>query len=197
MIDVAGGDKVPRKGGPGITRSDLLVINKIDLAPYVGASLEVMDRDARKMRGTRPFLFTNVRDGVGLDSVIAWLEGEMSKAGHRTVMDAHDPATWTIVPHSHSHRYVRDEILPPLYDVNGADPTPMGAAELKFGNDGRVAWDEMWQSFAIWRWRAGHRIAGRCWSRCVRGRYCQPADTRQRWRKSNAGSRSSPGCGRS
>jgi urease accessory protein len=147
VIDVAGGDKVPRKGGPGITRSDLLVINKIDLAPYVGASLEVMDRDARKMRGTRPFLFTNVRDGVGLDAVIAWLEGEMTKAGHRTVMDAHDPATWTIVPHSHSHRYVRDEILPPLYDANGANPAPMAAAELKFGEDGRVAWDEMWQSF--------------------------------------------------
>jgi urease accessory protein len=147
VIDVAGGDKVPRKGGPGITRSDLLVINKIDLAPYVGASLEVMDRDARKMRGARPYLFTNVRDGVGLDAVIAWLEGEMTKAGHRTVMDAHDPATWTIVPHSHSHRYVRDEILPPLYDANGANSAPMAAAELKFGEDGRVAWNEMWQSF--------------------------------------------------
>jgi urease accessory protein len=147
VIDVAGGDKVPRKGGPGITRSDLLIINKIDLAPYVGASLEVMDRDARKMRGARPFLFTNVRDGVGLDAVIAWLEGEMTKAGHRTVMDAHDPATWTIVPHGHSHRYVRDEILPPLYNANGANPAPMAAAELKFGDDGRVAWDEMWESF--------------------------------------------------
>jgi urease accessory protein len=69
VIDVAAGDKIPRKGGPGITRSDLLVINKIDLAPHVGASLEVMDRDARKMRGTRPFVFTNLKSGEGLQSV--------------------------------------------------------------------------------------------------------------------------------
>ena len=70
VIDVAAGDKIPRKGGPGITRSDLLVINKTDLAPYVGASLEVMDRDARKMRGTRPFVFTNLKTGDGLDAVV-------------------------------------------------------------------------------------------------------------------------------
>jgi urease accessory protein len=69
VIDVAGGDKIPRKGGPGITRSDLLIINKIDLAPHVGASLEVMDRDARKMRGTRPFVFTNLKSGEGLTKV--------------------------------------------------------------------------------------------------------------------------------
>ncbi|HYE37244.1 urease accessory protein UreG [Methylocaldum sp.] len=69
VIDVAAGDKIPRKGGPGITRSDLLVINKIDLAPYVGASLEVMDRDARKMRGDRPFVFTNLKTGEGLQIV--------------------------------------------------------------------------------------------------------------------------------
>jgi urease accessory protein len=69
VIDVAAGDKIPRKGGPGITRSDLLVINKIDLAPYVGASLEVMDRDARKMRGERPFVFTNLKTGEGLATV--------------------------------------------------------------------------------------------------------------------------------
>ena len=67
VIDVAEGDKIPRKGGPGITRSDLLVINKIDLAPYVGASLEVMERDSRKMRGDKPFLFTNIREKSGLD----------------------------------------------------------------------------------------------------------------------------------
>lgn len=66
VIDVAEGEKIPRKGGPGITRSDLLVINKIDLAPYVGASLEVMERDARRMRGERPFVFTNLRSGEGL-----------------------------------------------------------------------------------------------------------------------------------
>jgi urease accessory protein len=74
VIDVAAGDKIPRKGGPGITKSDLLVINKIDLAPMVGASLEVMDRDARKMRGERPFVFTNLKSGQGLDAVIRFIE---------------------------------------------------------------------------------------------------------------------------
>jgi len=76
VIDVAAGDKIPRKGGPGITKSDLLVINKIDLAPMVGASLEVMDRDARKMRGKKPFVFTNLKTGHGLDAVIAHIEKE-------------------------------------------------------------------------------------------------------------------------
>ena len=76
MIDVAAGDKIPRKGGPGITKSDLLIINKIDLAPMVGASLEVMDRDARKMRGDRPFVFTNLKSGVGLATVIEFIERE-------------------------------------------------------------------------------------------------------------------------
>jgi urease accessory protein len=74
VIDVAAGDKIPRKGGPGITRSDLLVINKIDLAPFVGASLDVMDRDARRMRGDRPFVFTNLRAGTGVAEVIAFIE---------------------------------------------------------------------------------------------------------------------------
>lgn len=73
VIDVAAGDKIPRKGGPGITRSDLLVINKIDLAPYVGASLEVMDRDARTMRGERPFVFSNLKTGQGLPEIIAFI----------------------------------------------------------------------------------------------------------------------------
>jgi len=73
VIDVAAGDKIPRKGGPGITKSDLLVINKIDLAPMVGASLEVMDRDARKMRGERPFVFTNLKSGQGLDAVVRFV----------------------------------------------------------------------------------------------------------------------------
>jgi urease accessory protein len=74
VIDVSAGDKIPRKGGPGITRSDLLVINKIDLAPYVGASLEVMDRDAKKMRGERPFVFTNIKTGIGLDTVAEFIQ---------------------------------------------------------------------------------------------------------------------------
>jgi urease accessory protein len=76
VIDVAEGEKIPRKGGPGITRSDLLVINKIDLAPYVGASLEVMERDARQMRGERPFVLTNLKTGEGLQPVIEFLERE-------------------------------------------------------------------------------------------------------------------------
>jgi urease accessory protein len=70
VIDVAAGDKIPRKGGPGITRSDLLVINKIDLAPMVGASLEVMERDAKRMRGEKPFVFTNMRSGDGVERVV-------------------------------------------------------------------------------------------------------------------------------
>ena len=74
VIDVSEGDKIPRKGGPGIMRSDLLVINKIDLAPYVGASLEVMERDSRRMRGNRPFVFTDIRDGRGVDEVVAWIK---------------------------------------------------------------------------------------------------------------------------
>jgi len=73
VIDVSAGDKIPRKGGPGIMRSDLLIINKIDLAPYVGASLDMMDRDARRMRGERPFVFTNLKTGQGLDTVIDFI----------------------------------------------------------------------------------------------------------------------------
>ena len=74
VIDVAAGDKIPRKGGPGIMKSDLLVINKIDLAPMVGASLEVMERDSRKMRGERPFVFTNLKTGQGLDTIVRFIQ---------------------------------------------------------------------------------------------------------------------------
>jgi len=77
VIDVAEGDKIPRKGGPGIMRSDLLVINKIDLAPYVGADLGVMERDARRMRGVRPFVFTNLRDGDGADAIVSWIRRDL------------------------------------------------------------------------------------------------------------------------
>jgi urease accessory protein len=77
VIDVSGGDKIPRKGGPGVTRSDLLVINKTDLAPHVGASLEVMARDAKAGRGERPFVFTCLKSGQGVSEVIAWIEREL------------------------------------------------------------------------------------------------------------------------
>jgi len=77
VIDVSGGDKIPRKGGPGVTRSDLLVINKMDLAPHVGASLDVMARDARLMRGERPFVFTNLKSGAGVEEVVTWIRREL------------------------------------------------------------------------------------------------------------------------
>jgi urease accessory protein len=77
VIDVSGGDKIPRKGGPGVTRSDLLVINKTDLAPHVGASLDVMARDAAAARGPRPVVFTNLKSGEGLDEIVAWIEREL------------------------------------------------------------------------------------------------------------------------
>jgi urease accessory protein len=109
VIDVAEGDKIPRKGGPGITRSDLLVINKIDLAPYVGASLEIMERDSRKMRGERPFVFTNLRDEVGLERVLAWLEEKLmqpSESRH-PVIDAHASFRGDVHDHSHEHDHHR------------------------------------------------------------------------------------------
>src|SRR5690348_3736898 len=98
VIDVAGGDKIPRKGGPGITRSDLLVINKTDLAPYVGASLDVMERDARQQRGSRPFIFTNLKDGTGLPQVISWLEERLKTPAK----DSLAAPEWNI-PHPHQH----------------------------------------------------------------------------------------------
>jgi urease accessory protein len=85
VIDVAAGDKIPRKGGPGITRSDLLIINKIDLAPYVGASLEVMERDARRMRTDRPFLFTNLKTGTGVREIVDRLADQIRLFGPRRV----------------------------------------------------------------------------------------------------------------
>lgn len=84
VIDVAGGDKIPRKGGPGITRSDLLVINKKDLAPHVRADLSVMDRDTRRMRGDLPYVFTNLLTGEGLDTVVAWVEQRVPQRSRRS-----------------------------------------------------------------------------------------------------------------
>jgi urease accessory protein len=105
VIDVAEGDKIPRKGGPGIMRSDLLVINKIDLAPYVGASLDVMDGDSRRMRGELPFIFTNLRAGVGLDRVVNWLEEKLQHPAdaRRPLIDAHAPYARHRHEHGHSH----------------------------------------------------------------------------------------------
>jgi urease accessory protein len=85
VIDVAAGDKIPRKGGPGITRSDLLVINKIDLAPHVGADISVMDRDSKRMRGDLPYLFTNLKTGQGLDQVVTWVEQLLPQRVHRSL----------------------------------------------------------------------------------------------------------------
>jgi urease accessory protein len=105
VIDVAGGDKIPRKGGPGITRSDLLVINKIDLAAHVGASLEVMERDALRMRGDGPFVFTNLRSGEGAQEVVDWLEEllRIPPADRRQISDAHTPHEHH--PHTHDHTH--------------------------------------------------------------------------------------------
>jgi urease accessory protein len=104
VIDVAGGDKIPRKGGPGIARSDLLVINKIDLAQYVGASLDIMDRDARKMRADRPYLFTNLRGGVGVAELTAWVREKMAEPpeGRPKLVTVGDPVR-RLAHHSHPH----------------------------------------------------------------------------------------------
>jgi urease accessory protein len=103
VIDVAGGDKIPRKGGPGVTRSSLLVINKIDLAEQVGASLEVMDRDSKKMRGQRPFLFTDLKHNVGLDGVLQWLIARIEQADRRPLGTSSNPGHLAHGKHTHSH----------------------------------------------------------------------------------------------
>jgi len=101
VIDVAGGDKIPRKGGPGITRSDLLVINKIDLAPYVGASLEVMQRDARKMRAERPFIFTDLKAGVGVHEVADWVRRRLAEPRR----SLHEAGSYVRPAKAHTHAH--------------------------------------------------------------------------------------------
>jgi len=103
VIDVAAGDKIPRKGGPGIRRSDLLVINKVDLAPFVGASLEIMERDARAQRSGLPFVFTNLKSGDGLTEVQAWLERQIAEAPRKALWSAGQGAMGLRHAHPHSH----------------------------------------------------------------------------------------------
>jgi urease accessory protein len=102
VIDVSGGDKIPRKGGPGIRRSGLLVINKIDLAPYVGASLDVMDRDSRRIRGELPFVFTNLKTGEGLSHVIDWLNDQRARG---LTASGVPPAEGHTHGHGHGHSH--------------------------------------------------------------------------------------------
>jgi urease accessory protein len=109
VIDVAAGDKIPRKGGPGITRSDLLIINKVDLAPHVGASLEIMDRDARKMRGDRPFLFTNLKDGTSVSDVVEWVRRNLAAPTEQRRKLAHSVGS-AGPRHSHSHKHEHESI---------------------------------------------------------------------------------------
>jgi urease accessory protein len=155
VIDVSAGDKIPRKGGPGNTRSDLLVINKIDLAPLVGASLEVMARDATKQRGDLPFVFCNLKDGTGLATVIAWLEPQMARTAPRRArlwdgrIEYDGPAELLTHGALHSHQFDRKlaAVLPPRYQGGAPAAAPMAAAALQYDAEGRVAWDLMWSDF--------------------------------------------------
>ncbi|GFN33539.1 urease accessory protein UreG [Paenibacillus xylaniclasticus] len=105
IIDVAQGEKIPRKGGPGIMRSDMLVINKIDLAPHVGASLQVMADDSKRMRGDRPFVFTNLFSGEGVADIVHWLEHEIAHAYGRSHDHLHEHAHHAEGSHSHEHQH--------------------------------------------------------------------------------------------
>lgn len=143
VIDVAGGEKIPRKGGPGITRSDLLMINKTDLAPYVGASLEVMQQDTERMRQDRPYVFTDLRSGKGLASVVEWIENRLQTRPDRVDISE-------AIPHAHSHDVSRSplDILPPRYQMDTTvSAAPMGAADLIYDENGNVAWNEVWKDF--------------------------------------------------
>jgi urease accessory protein len=156
VIDVSAGDKIPRKGGPGVMRSDLLVINKIDLAPLVGASLEVMARDAAKMRGDRPFTFCNLKDNTGLAEIIGWLEPQLQGDIPRRArlwdgrIEFAGPVEYLSHGHLHSAQFERRlaQLLPERYAKKTPSAAPMpNPAELHYDEAGRVAWDEIWTDF--------------------------------------------------
>ena len=107
IIDVAQGEKIPRKGGPGIMRSDMLIINKIDLAPYVGASLEVMEEDTKRMRGQRPYVFSNLFGGINVDKIVGWLEHELAHLNN--LEHHHDHHTAQSHTHDHTHAHDHNE----------------------------------------------------------------------------------------
>jgi len=141
VIDVAGGEKIPRKGGPGIMHSDLLLINKTDLAPHVGASLDVMKTDTERMRMDRPYVFTDLKSGTGLPSVIEWIEQRLRMRPRQE--DRYQPP-----PHSHAINKLPLDMLPLRYQMdNNVSAAPMGAADLVYDDDGNVAWNEIWGDF--------------------------------------------------
>lgn len=145
VIDVAGGEKIPRKGGPGITRSDLLVINKTDLAPFVGADLDVMDEDTSRMRVSRPYVFTDLRSGKGLASVVEWIKHRLQIRPDREDRDIFEYAAHT---HSYAMNQSPLDILPPRYQANSTvSAESMGAADLIYDENGDVAWDAIWEDF--------------------------------------------------
>ncbi len=141
VIDVAGGEKIPRKGGPGIIYSDLLLINKTDLAPHVGASLDVMKADTERMRMDRPYVFTDLKSGAGLPSVIEWIQQQLRTRPRQE--DRYQPP-----PHSHAINKLPLDMLPLRYQMdNNVSTAPMGAADLVYDADGNVAWNEIWGDF--------------------------------------------------
>ncbi|MBZ0283253.1 MAG: urease accessory protein UreG [Anaerolineae bacterium] len=141
VIDVAGGEKIPRKGGPGIIYSDLLLINKTDLASHVGASLDVMKADTERMRMDRPYVFTDLKSGAGLPSVIEWIEQRLRMRPRQE--DRYQPP-----PHSHAINKLPLDMLPLRYQMdNNVSAAPMGAAGLVYDADGNVAWNEIWGDF--------------------------------------------------